>query len=184
MGKNGGKAKGEEEKKRRRERAEEWQSKRGDDPEGNDTQRGWKNVVMENKRFEAFYKAQNFIADDEWDSFIACVKESLPACFRINTDYAFAEKLKEQMLSFVGQKITVGGKQINAAEQMKWYPCAYKLGMDRKAIRKQPEMSKFHEWMMQHTDCGNITRQEAGTRIISDSSASRPLSSSLSSSPR
>ncbi len=168
-GGGGGKAKGEDEKKRRRERAEEWQSKRGDNVEstGNDPQRGWKNVVMENKRFEAFYKAQNFIADDEWDSFIACVKAPLPACFRINTDYAFAKTLREQMLGFVGQKIMVGGKEINAAEQMNWYPSAYKLGMDRKAIRKQPEMSKFHEWMMQHTECGNITRQEAGMQHTS-----------------
>ena len=160
MGKGkGGKAKGDDEKKRRREKEEEWRNTRGDAP----GQRGnYENLVMENPRFEAFYKAQGFIADDEWDQFMTCVKSSLPACFRINEDYAFADTLKEQMLSFVGQKITVGGVEMNAAEQMPWYPCAYKLGMDRKAIRKQPEMSVFHQWMMQHTDCGNITRQEAG----------------------
>ena len=160
-----GKAKNEDERKRRRERAEQWQNTRATDGQA-DPARGWSSIVMENARFEAFYKAQNFIGEDEWPAFMDCVRTSLPATFRVNEDYAFADALREQMLEFVGQRLTVGGAEITAARQLRWYPCAYQLGVDRKQIRKEPEMARFHAWLVQHTDCGNITRQEAGACAV------------------
>lgn len=148
-------------KKRRRENEETWKNTRGDAA----TEGRWSSQIVGNKRFEAFYKAQGFVAENEWSDFMTALGNSLPACFRINADYAFADELKEQLLSFVGKTIVLDGVEIDAVQQMPWYPSAYKLGTDRKSIRKLPGLEGLHKWMMQHTDCGNITRQEAGTTM-------------------
>lgn len=145
-------------KKRGREREEEYKSTRGDAEGGNQ----WNISMAGNKRFEAFYKAQGFVGDEEWADFMLSLGTSLPACFRINPDYAFVEELKEQLLSFVGKTIVLDGVEIEAVKGMDWCKTAYKLGTDRKSIRKLPGLEGLHKWMMQHTDCGNITRQEAG----------------------
>ena len=155
----GGNRYSEDEKKRRREYAENWKNTRGDyvkkenDGEGggNNNNSGWQSrLVFENKRFEAFYKCQNFIRlekdseDDvssDWDRFLEHLKLPLPACFRINPDYAFGDTLREQLMKYVGQKISLeDGKDIAAVEQIKWLPnaTAYKLGTDRRSIRKLP----------------------------------------------
>ena len=151
-----------EDKKRRRENETNWKNTRGDAP----TDARYAPQIMTNQRFEAFYKAQGFVKEDEWSNFMGALGRSLPACFRINTDYAFSEQLKEQLLSFVGKSIVLDGVAIDAVQQMSWYPSAYKLGTDRKSIRKLPGLEGLHKWMMQHTDSGNITRQEAGITAL------------------
>ena len=155
-----------QDKKRRRENEANWKSTRGDAP----TDARWGAQVVSNQRFEAFYKAQGFVKDDEWSDFMGALGKPLPACFRINTDYAFSAQLKEQLLSFVGQTAVIDGVAIEAVQQMPWYPSAYKLGTDRKSIRKLPGLEGLHKWMMQHTDSGNITRQEAGMSTVLASS--------------
>lgn len=151
-----------EDKKRRREKEENWKNTRGD---ANPQRNSWSSQIVENKRFENFYKAQGFLTEEEWPAYMDSLRSSLPACFRINPDYAFVEQLKEQLLSFVGQKIVLGGVEIDGVKQMEWLKCAYKLGTDRKAIRKLPGLEGLHKWMMRHTDCGNITRQEAVSMV-------------------
>ena len=152
-----------DDRKRRRDNEEKWKSTRGDANTTNESR--WSSQVTINKRFEAFYKAQGFVGEDEWQDFMLTLANPLPACFRINSDYAFADQLKDQLLSFVGKKIEVDGIEIDAVKSFPWYPSAYKLGTDRKSIRKLPVLEGLHKWMMQHTDSGNITRQEAGMLI-------------------
>jgi 16S rRNA C967 or C1407 C5-methylase (RsmB/RsmF family) len=50
---------------------------------------------------------------------------------------------------------------------MIWYPngLGYKLGTDRRNIRKVQALQGLHQWMIQHTDNGNITRQEAVSMV-------------------
>ncbi len=71
------------------------------------------------------------------------------------------------MLGFVGKTLTVDGQDIQAVEQIAWYPngYGYKLGTDRRSIRKLEALNQLHKWMVQHTDNGNITRQEAVSMI-------------------
>ena len=148
-------------KKRRRDNEENWKNTRGDDQRT----AAFTTEVFTNSRFVAFYRAQGFISDSEWDDFMKSLGTTLPACFRINADYAFASELKNQLQHFAGNTVKVGTVEIPAVLQMPWYPSAYKLGTDRKTIRKVPELAGLHQWLIQHTDCGNITRQEAGNKI-------------------
>jgi multisite-specific tRNA:(cytosine-C5)-methyltransferase len=38
---------------------------------------------MQNERFEAYYKAQNILPDEEWDEFMDQLREPLPTTFRV-----------------------------------------------------------------------------------------------------
>lgn len=38
---------------------------------------------MKSPRFEAYYKAQKILPDEEWDDFITKLKEPLPTTFRV-----------------------------------------------------------------------------------------------------
>ena len=150
-----------EEKRRRKDNAEKWKSVRGDENNRNP----W---VLENARFEAFYKAQKFMKTDaDWDSFMKHLQSPLPACFRIWSDCTFADELRNQMLEFAGKTLDLDGVEIKAAEQLKWYPggYGYKLGTDRRSIRKLEGLSDLKKWMLQHTENGNITRQEAVSMV-------------------
>lgn len=151
-----------QDKKRRRDNEQTWKNTRGDA----DRDEQWSQQVVSNPRFEAFYKAQGFVSDDEWPDFMRVLATSLPACFRINSDYAFADELRQQLNQFAGKSVDIGGVCIPAVQQMDWYQTAYKLGTDRKSIRKVPELEGLHKWLIQHTDCGNITRQEAGKNLM------------------
>lgn len=152
-----------EDRKRRKETAEKWKNTRGDENNRN----VW-TTVFDNARFQAFYKAQHFIEEGEdWNRFMESLRSPLPACFRINPDYTFAEDLREQLLSFMGEKLVVDGVEIEGVEQIPWFPngFGYQLGTDRRSIRKLPALNQLHKWMIQHTDNGNITRQEAVSMV-------------------
>jgi hypothetical protein len=150
-------------KRRRQDAADKWKNTRGDDRDKNDNSGGkWGLTATGNKRFDAFYKAQGFVAVGEWDEFKSALVAPLPACFRVNPDYPFADELERQLHGFVGQRLIVDEAEIEPVQKMSWYPHAYKLGTDRRSIRKLPSLEGLHKWMMQHTECGNITRQEAG----------------------
>jgi tRNA (cytosine34-C5)-methyltransferase len=123
--------------------------------------------VLSNIKFEAFYRAMHILEADEWEQFLETLRDPLPACFRINADYAFADSLRKQLHDFAGQKTIIDDKEVDGVVQLPWYPggYAYKLGYDRRTIRKNDSLSGLHKWMIQHTDSGNITRQEAVSMV-------------------
>lgn len=153
-----------EDKKRRKEFAENWKNTRGDEPQNqssdqtNQSRRqnnrgdGWSSSIPENSRFEAFYKCQGFISVDDsssdWDDFIKYLRMPLPACFRICPDYAFASALRSQLLSLSNSVRGMDGKDVEGVEELKWVPSksAYKLGADRRSIRKLDNLKQLHAW--------------------------------------
>jgi multisite-specific tRNA:(cytosine-C5)-methyltransferase len=62
---------------------------------------------------------------------------------------------------------TLTSPQIAPVQQLAWYPNGdgYKLGTDRRTLRKSDDLESLHKWMVQHTDNGNITRQEAVSMV-------------------
>jgi multisite-specific tRNA:(cytosine-C5)-methyltransferase len=171
MGKNNkrkaGRSNAPEDRKRRKEAEEKWKNApRADARE--DSRGGQWTTEFSNKRFEAFYKAQHFINEGEdWELFLKRLVEPLPACFRIASNYQFADTLRKELLSFVSKEIVVNDKTIHGVEQLPWYPngCGYKLDTDRRTLRKVPELTGLHQWMIKHTENGNITRQEAVSMV-------------------
>ena len=90
-GGNTSKRHGKANKVARAKKAEEWKNTRGGDP-----RTSWLPKDLENERFVAFYQAQKFVRQEECDSFLTYLRAPLPACFRINTGYAFHEVLKQE----------------------------------------------------------------------------------------
>lgn len=116
---------------------------------------------------EAFYKALRIVGDDEWHQFLASLREPLPACFRLNPDYVFVNELQNQLLAFAGTQIDTQNVTINPVKQLPWYPngYGYQFGTDRRSIRKLDVLKNLHKWLVQHTENGNITRQEAVSMV-------------------
>lgn len=150
-------------KKRRKDNAEKWKNTRGDENPSS-----WM-TVTENKRMEAFYKAQHFVQEGtDWDNFLTSLRTTLPATFRIYSDYPFSAELKTEITSFMDTiNINLDGIEMKSLEQLPWYPegNAYKLGVDRRSIRKMESLNPLHKWMIQHSDNGSITRQEAVSMV-------------------
>jgi 16S rRNA C967 or C1407 C5-methylase (RsmB/RsmF family) len=63
-------------------------------------------------RFEAFYQAQLNLDDQDWEAFMDALKRPLPACFRINTQYLFADELKKQLQQYAGTSQIVDGVEV------------------------------------------------------------------------
>lgn len=163
MGKRPHASKNSEFKKKREEHAEKRSATRGDDQAAR-----WEKPVLENARFEAFYKAQHFTnGDEDWGALMKHFQSTLPATFRLNPDYPFVDQLKAEVMAHCGETFEVDGQEIRGVEGIDWYPggMGYKLGTDRRSIRKLDGLADLHKWMMQHTDNGNITRQEAVSMV-------------------
>jgi hypothetical protein len=132
-------------------------------------------ALTHNEKLETFYRAQGFVADDEWSAFLGAMQQPLPACFRVHPKYTFAPTLDQQLRSYVGTKVALeDGSELEAVSELKWCPLGYKLGIDRKKLRTarddNEELAKLHTWLTTNTGAGHITRQEAVSMVRPSSS--------------
>ncbi|CAM9854109.1 unnamed protein product, partial [Choristocarpus tenellus] len=72
-------------------------------------------------------------------------------------------RVKEKLVEYLSAPMVIEGKEVKAVEALPWYAdhLAYRMGCDRRFIRKHPSLAKFHLWLNQLMDSGNLTRQEA-----------------------
>ncbi|KAF9226412.1 S-adenosyl-L-methionine-dependent methyltransferase [Gyrodon lividus] len=121
---------------------------------------------MNNERFTAYYRAQNIISDDEWESFMESLRRPLPTTFRITGSREIAHTLgntiKETYVPLL-DNIIFEDEVIPPPAQIPWYPegLAWQFNVSKKVLRKSPEFKKFHSFLVHETDVGNISRQEA-----------------------
>mmetsp|Transcript_31637 Transcript_31637/g.58858 ORF Transcript_31637/g.58858 Transcript_31637/m.58858 type:complete len:798 (+) Transcript_31637:39-2432(+) len=162
-----------DDKRRRAQKQAKWQATPGRDRNQNDTRMSNYDTYItlpHNDKFEAYYRATLFENDEaDYDLFLKALRTTLPACFRINSniDEYTADELKSELMEFVGKTQVLDGKEIKALESLQWYPQGngYKIGTDRKTIRKLAGLEPLHKWMIRNTDSGNITRQEAVSMV-------------------
>ena len=103
MPKRSGARRNKADKEARAKRAEDWKNTRGGDP-----RTSWMPLDFTNARMEAFFKAQGFVGESEWSKFLDALRSPLPACFRINTGYAFHEVLSAELQAYArGDSYTV-----------------------------------------------------------------------------
>ena len=151
---------------------------------------GYAPAVPRNARYETFYAAQGIITPNEWASYMATVATPLPVTFRISGDCPFRERWVRDRLDLwrlqratfsgtlplfidccsmitelskhVGETMLVDDKEVQSVSPIAWYPggLAFKLGCDKRRMRKHPTLATFYEWLQAHTESGTITRQE------------------------
>ena len=89
----------------------------------------------------------------------------IPTSFRIAKDVPLVlrERIESELKSLLEE--IKGEFEGDILKQLKFLDQAYQLSMDRKTIRKEPKLTKLHEWLQQQTHAGFITRQELVSMI-------------------
>ncbi|ETE62867.1 tRNA (cytosine(34)-C(5))-methyltransferase [Ophiophagus hannah] len=152
----------------RRQRRRQQQSREGGSQGWSDA--GYPDIVKENASFEHYYGQLGIVPQEEWDSFLATLREPLPATLRITGYKSHANEilrcLKEKYFKEI-ENLVVDGQKIEMPQPLSWYPeeLAWHTNLNRKILRKSPQLEKFHHFLVSETECGNISRQEAVSMI-------------------
>ncbi|XP_071692152.1 uncharacterized protein [Rutidosis leptorrhynchoides] len=130
----------------------------------------WQPFAIENAAFDAYYKEQGIVGSEEWDSFIQCLRKPLPAAFRINSSSQFSTDIRSQLEDEFMKSLQGEVTDENDAEGIKslpWYPdnFAWQSSFSRMQLRKNKNLERFHEFLKQENEIGNITRQEAVSMV-------------------
>lgn len=124
-----------------------------------------------NAAFEAYYKAQNLMDESEFEEFLATCKKTLPSTFRITGHGSKVALIKEQLMTEhipnLEKLAASGASEISVPKVISWYPreLAYQLETDRNMIRKTPALAALHRWLVDASENGDVTRQEAVSMI-------------------
>ncbi|MCJ8749575.1 hypothetical protein PDJAM_G00178030 [Pangasius djambal] len=131
---------------------------------------GYAEIIKENKLFEQYYRELKIVPEGEFEEFMEAMREPLPATIRITGYKSHAKEilhtLKEKYFKEI-QDLEIDGQKIEAPKALSWYPdeLAWHTNMSRKILRKSPLLEKFHQFLVNETESGNISRQEAVSMI-------------------
>ncbi|KAI8589072.1 NOL1/NOP2/Sun domain family, member 2 [Geranomyces variabilis] len=135
---------------------------------------GWgaakKEVVMENHKFETYYKAQNILPDDEFVRLMESMRTLLPISFRITGSRSHALELRDLMINEyfpTMEDFEIDGVKVEVPKPLPWYPqnLGWVSTLSRQALRKSPQLARFHRFLVAETEVGNISRQEVVSMI-------------------
>ncbi|XP_024974062.1 tRNA (cytosine(34)-C(5))-methyltransferase isoform X2 [Cynara cardunculus var. scolymus] len=151
-----------------------WKNSKSDpqqEENGNNTNKPthWQPFAVENAFFDEYYKEQGIVRAEEWDSFIEYLRRPLPAAFRINSSQ-FCIDIRSQLEDEFMKSLQAEGTDGNEAEGIKplpWYPdnFAWQSSFSRMQLRKNKNLERFHEFLKQENEIGNLTRQEAVSMV-------------------
>lgn len=126
-------------------------------------------IIKENATFEAYYKAQKIVPDDEWDDFMRATRDELPSSFRINRCLmGQTEKLKAVIMDKqFTQLVNPDGSCQSVFTTLPWDPAAlsFQLNYSRVEIRKSESLQRLHSFLLFESENGYITRQETVSMI-------------------
>ncbi|GAB2232154.1 hypothetical protein Drorol1_Dr00011181 [Drosera rotundifolia] len=145
-------------------------SRNGDTNNNNNDGDAWQPFATQNAAFEEYYKEQGIVEEHEWDAFIECLRKPLPSAFRINSSGQFCDDIRSQLENeFVKslQAEFTGEDEADAIRPLPWYPdnLAWHSNFSRNQLRKNQTLERFHEFLKQANEIGNITRQEAVSMV-------------------
>ncbi|XP_031491987.1 uncharacterized protein LOC116258757 isoform X1 [Nymphaea colorata] len=157
----------------RQSRENVWRKKnRTDPPPSSDNNSTWEPFVTQNPSFEEYYKEQGIVSEDEWDEFLAVLRKALPAAFRINSSGQFSKDIRCQLEDDFMKSLDVeveceNGNGEAGIRPLPWYPdkLAWQVNFSRMQLRKNQTLERFHEFLKQENEIGNITRQEAVSMV-------------------
>lgn len=135
-----------------------------------DNRGGYETIMKKSERYEAFYKTQKLIPDDEFKDFMDILTKPLPITFRI-TGY---KGEAQEILNIIKGKffhdildIDLNGERVQPPSALPWYPneLAWQLNIAKSDIKKVETLKKLHKFMISEQEGGHITRQEAVSMI-------------------
>ncbi|SAM02707.1 hypothetical protein [Absidia glauca] len=129
------------------------------------TDTDYKPLELDNEVFHKYYKAQNMMSDEEYESFYATLKNPLPSTFRItgtkNNALQIRKFIEEQHVANM-QNVVVDGVKYDPPAPVAWYPdqLCYEITCPRGVLRNSPEYASFQKFLVAENETGNISRQE------------------------
>lgn len=121
---------------------------------------------LKNAKFEAYYRGQGIVPDDEWDAFMASMRSPLPTTFRITSGKPTSRQLVDAMrhtyMPYL-RDVEFEGEKVDPPTQIEWYPedLAWHFDVRKNVLRKSPEFKRLHQFLVYETEVGSISRQEA-----------------------
>lgn len=115
-----------------------------------------------NHLFATYYKANNIIPLSEWENFTTHLNTPLPTNFRFTGSKKSSNLLQQKMIDeYFNLPSNVDGVDVSLPFQLPWYPngLGWQYNAARSIIRHNAEMSRFHGFLVQETEAGNISRQ-------------------------
>ncbi|EPS65782.1 hypothetical protein M569_08995 [Genlisea aurea] len=139
--------------------------------DGDDKQRThWEPFATKNEAFDEYYREQEIVPHEEWDTFIEYLRKPLPAAFRVNASSPFYEDILSQLENEFRKSLQAEdeeGLEVEAIKPLPWYPdnLAWQSIFSRNELRKNQTLERFHEFLKLQNETGNITRQEAVSMV-------------------
>ncbi|KAL9660750.1 hypothetical protein QQ045_025567 [Rhodiola kirilowii] len=136
----------------------------------NNSNKSWAPFETENSAFAEYYTEQGTIAPEEWDTFMEVLHKPLPAAFRVNSSGPFCDDLRSQLENDFMKSLefeATDDDEKDAIRPLPWYPenLAWHANYSRMQLRKNKSLERFHEFLKQENEIGNITRQEAVSMV-------------------
>ncbi|CAK5054625.1 unnamed protein product [Meloidogyne enterolobii] len=125
-------------------------------------------IIPVNEKLFSFYRQQRIIPESEWDDFVAALRRELPVSFRIQCSLRERDYLDEYIQSkFVKEieNIAKDSPEIDPPKRVPFVPYAYQTKMSRASIRGHPILKDLHEFLINETELGYISRQEVCSMI-------------------
>ncbi|CAI5742456.1 unnamed protein product [Hyaloperonospora brassicae] len=129
-------------------------------------------LAVHKQSFREYLRETDAVQDEtELDKLMQLLHEPLPVSFRLNLHRPDAARLKTLLATehqFPSQKNFYGTISVNPPKPIAWYPLknvAWQMDCGRVALSKSApkhaDVRAFHTCLLEHTDRGNIDRQEA-----------------------
>lgn len=119
--------------------------------------------TLTNEKFLQFYQQQGVVDPAEWDALLAAFRTPLPSAWRLNPMSPLLETLRAQ-LKDLAAAIPSDKPQ---ATPISWFPeaLAWHIPLARGLLRKEPDIKPLHQWLVQNTAIGAVSRQEIVSMI-------------------
>lgn len=108
----------------------------------------WKRFATQNLAFDEYYKEQEIVPPEEWNTFMDCLRSPLPAAFRINSSsqcyLEILSKLENDFMKSLQEEGT-DGSEVEAIRPLPWYPenLAWQSNFSRQQLRKNQILGRF-----------------------------------------
>jgi len=100
------------------------------------------------------------VAPEEWDEFKKALETPLPFTYRITGSKGEAHELRDVMKE---RYFTAIMDPTAMPKPIPWYPeeLGWSFNLTRREVKKSPGFKAFHQFLVNETELGNISRQEA-----------------------
>eukprot|EP00754_Rhynchopus_humris_P010520 Rhum_TRINITY_DN14161_c3_g1::Rhum_TRINITY_DN14161_c3_g1_i1::g.70251::m.70251 len=129
--------------------------------------------TMKSDKLDAYYEAQQkaggAVEEGEWPQVLDALRRTLPVTFRVNdSDRAETRRIVERVRAIQAQ-VNPGMPEENRLSEVAWFPgdgMCWEAKMSKKDLAKNiPSAKPLHDFLVQETERGNISRQEVVSMI-------------------